>query len=205
MEWLKRAVEQIGKGGHATPAVGVHSPVLAEGHAHAHGLGLGDWYQYVHVAAEATNVVGALLLGLAVALFVLNACVLLLCTLVGLKGRLFFPLDATLHGAELSLATARIALGTLVCCALQLLIVADVLDTLGNPLDQLAFETLGKLVLVIIVREGLAFCMAAEVTHLRHELHEEHGTSSADAADTDSHDPDTTLKLKREKSKGRAH
>jgi uncharacterized membrane protein len=208
MEWVRHAVQQIAKGGTraATSGAGAHSPAAPVGHDHDLAHGHGDWYQFVHVAAEATNQVGALLLGLAVALFVLNVCLLLVCTLLGLKGCLFYPLDATLHGKGLSLTTARIALGTLVCCALQLLTVADVLDTLGHPLEHLAFEMLGKLVLVVIVREGLAYCMAAEVTHLRHELHEAHSAGhSADEGDHDSHDPDTTPKFKREKSKGRAH
>ncbi|KAG8459178.1 hypothetical protein KFE25_005689 [Diacronema lutheri] len=155
--------------------------------------GRGQWHEAIELGVFATNATGAALLIAAVALAVLNLVMLLLCTLIGVRGRLFFPLDSRLHGGELSLITVRISLGALVCCALQLLVVADILDTMGHPVERLAFETLGKLLFVVIIREGLAYVTAAELGHLRQEQ-EQRARAAADlAAGSRSDDHATTM------------
>lgn len=132
-----------------------------------------QWHQFIKLSIFATNALGAALLISAVALTAFNLCVLLLCTLVGVRGRLFCPLDGRLHGGELSLATIRIALGAIVCFALQLLVVADVLETM---LEHPSFAMLGKLLLIVVIREGLAYVMTVEIAHVAHEVaHVAHG------------------------------
>lgn len=130
-------------------------------------------HDVIELGAFATNVTGAVLLIFAVALTAFNLSLLLLCTLCGVQGRLFFPFDSRLHGCALSLTSSRVALGTLVCCALQLLVVADVVDTMKHPIEDLTFDMLGKLLLVVLIREGLAFVMAKELDHLleHHNAH----------------------------------
>jgi uncharacterized membrane protein len=166
-----------------------HAPA-AHGHdAHAHGHGHGHhdpWHELIHFGVFLTNATGAALLFAAIMLTMLNLVLLVLATITGLRGALFCPFDRKLNGGELSMATIRIQLGVLVCTSLQLLVIADVLDTMAKPLDELSFDMLGKLVLVVLVREGLAYLMDKEVQHLQHELHD-HGHDDHAVEHKDAH------------------
>jgi uncharacterized membrane protein len=159
----------------------VPAPVVAEAsHAseHLRLLERGVWHDFIEGGVFLTNLTGAILLVFAVVVAVLNLLRLGFSTVTGYAFGLIAPFDPTMHGGPLTLNIIRTRLGVVVCCALQLLVVADVLDTMGKPLEDVQFYTLGKLLLVVVMREGLAFVMAAEVGHLRHENgHCVHGPS----------------------------
>mmetsp|Transcript_15614 Transcript_15614/g.45649 ORF Transcript_15614/g.45649 Transcript_15614/m.45649 type:complete len:170 (+) Transcript_15614:143-652(+) len=144
---------------------------------HHHDHDHSGWHEFIHGGVNMTNMAGAILLLVAVILTIVNTAALLVATLTGARARLICPFDRHLDGGELNLTTVRITLGTLVSFALQLLVVADVLDTLAVPVDQLELQMLYKLGLVVVVREVLAYMTNLEVTHLQHELHDAHGHS----------------------------
>mmetsp|Transcript_15502 Transcript_15502/g.40839 ORF Transcript_15502/g.40839 Transcript_15502/m.40839 type:complete len:92 (-) Transcript_15502:67-342(-) len=68
------------------------------------------------------------------------------------------------------LTRVKLQLGYTASVALQLLVVADVLDTLLKPSHAFTIEELIKLALIAGIRAVLAYFLNLEVTEAEHEL-----------------------------------
>mmetsp|Transcript_5032 Transcript_5032/g.14582 ORF Transcript_5032/g.14582 Transcript_5032/m.14582 type:complete len:272 (-) Transcript_5032:87-902(-) len=139
-----------------------------------------SWHEIIHFGVHLTNLTGALVLITSAFLAVTNTVLLVISNMLGRKWRLLFPCDHSFLSQPLTLNAVRIAFGTTVGYALQLLVVADVLDTLLHPVEGFEMQTLFKLGLVVAVREVLAFMTNLEVKHLQHggKHHDGHGLAA---------------------------
>lgn len=97
-------------------------------------------------------------------------------------------LAVTQPRSKVSLDRIQLEFGRLVAFSLLVLVAADVIETLVHPLHDLSMETLQKMLLMGVLRTGLAYFLAKEVEHLAHHAAhddghhaDEHGAHEAEA------------------------
>lgn len=90
------------------------------------------------------------------------------------------------HRRELSLNLVRSQLAKSICLSLEILVAADVIDTLAKPVDAQTFTELGYISIIVAIRTVLSL-------HLAHELHDIEAEEAREAKD----------KLEREKQRRR--
>ena len=70
-----------------------------------------------------------------------------------------------------SLDQIKFDLGQAITFALELLVAADVIDTLTKSAHSYHIETLYKILLIVVIRTTLAFFLGKEMGELEHKLH----------------------------------
>ena len=70
-----------------------------------------------------------------------------------------------------SLDQIKFELGQAITFALELLVAADVIDTLTKSAHSYHIETLYKILLIVVIRTTLAFFLGKEMSELEHKLH----------------------------------
>jgi len=69
----------------------------------------------------------------------------------------------------------RLQLGSFCRMGLELLVVADVLETILKPLSAYTIEELAKIAIIVSVRTGLAWFLGNEVKEVEAEMETEYG------------------------------
>jgi len=69
----------------------------------------------------------------------------------------------------------RLQLGSFCRMGLELLVVADVLETILKPLSAYTIEELAKIAIIVSVRTGLAWFLGNEVKEVEEEMETEYG------------------------------
>ena len=85
------------------------------------------------------------------------------------------PFTAGGDGKPVQLARVRLQLGSIITLALSILVASDVLDTLIKPVHKYTMENLYKLLIVAVLRTGLAYFLGKEVKEVEEELEEYDG------------------------------
>jgi len=67
----------------------------------------------------------------------------------------------------------RLRLGSGITFALELLVAADVIDTLTKPAHLYQMETLQKILLVVVIRTALSYFLNKEIEELQHKVSKE--------------------------------
>jgi len=70
-----------------------------------------------------------------------------------------------------SLDQIKFDLGQTITFALELLVAADVIDTLTKSAHSYHIETLYKILLIVVIRTTLAYFLGKEMGDLEHKLH----------------------------------
>ena len=70
-----------------------------------------------------------------------------------------------------SLDQIKFDLGQAITFALELLVAADVIDTLTKSAHSYHIETLYKILMIVVIRTTLAFFLGKEMGELEHKLH----------------------------------
>ena len=107
------------------------------------------------------NTVGGLLLlaGTGVALF--ETARLFIANLSGAKYKLLVPTTGG-HRLPLTMDSIRLQIGTLISFSLQLMVSADVIDTIAQPLSQYTIEMLHKIAIAVLIRTVLDYFLGKE-------------------------------------------
>ena len=127
----------------------------------------------IHLAVEYISILGALLLILSVAVSVLNV-LLSFCnnSILKTKFRMVFAFGHE-QNKTATLARARVQLGGLAALGLEVLVIADVLETLTKPIHEFSYDVLGKIGCVAAFRTVLAYFLGKETKELSLEIEEE--------------------------------
>ena len=72
-----------------------------------------------------------------------------------------------------SLDQIKFELGQAITFALELLVAADVIDTLTKSAHSYHIETLYKILLIVVIRTTLAYFLGKEMNELEHKLHKQ--------------------------------
>ena len=103
----------------------------------------------------------------------MNFALLLASKISGGFVRVRMPVSDAQRGRQVHLAHVRRQLGATVVLALDILLAADVLDALSQPIDEVAFATLYKISIVVVARTVLAITLGAELGKLEDALAQE--------------------------------
>jgi len=118
-----------------------------------------SWTPHVfETAADVINFTGGTVLLVASALAIFNTLLHTYTKVVG-------------HGKAQSLDTIRLHLGSWVTFSLELLVAADVIDTLTKPAHMYKMESLYKIGLVVIIRTTLAYFLGKELEEIEKRVH----------------------------------
>ena len=120
-------------------------------------------------AASYINAAGGLILVFAVVAAFTNTIHLFMCQSFGK-----YDSKPLLGHGTLSLNQIRLNLGTTIIFSLELLVAADVIDTLTKPAADYNIECLYKLALVVAIRSTLAYFLGLEVDELENKLENKH-------------------------------
>lgn len=138
---------------------------------HAHSEHHQDWREFIENGVSFTNLAGATLLIGQVVISAVNTLRLISTSVFGGSATMICPINREFAGKQVTVTAIRACLGSTIAYALQLLVVADVLDTMAEPVHLIELETILKLMLICGLREALAFVMEKEVSHLMHTMH----------------------------------
>jgi uncharacterized membrane protein len=153
--------------------MGADGNAHGDAHAHAHGDPL------FSLGLDTINRAAGFIILFACGVAALNAALLALSHATGRPFRM--RLAVTQQRSHVSLDRIQLEFGRLIASSLLVLVGADVIETLVHPLHDLSMETLQKMMLMGVLRTGLAYFLAKEVEHLAHHVtHEDHGHGHAD-------------------------
>lgn len=120
-------------------------------------LDLSFSHELFEAAATAINFVGGLVLLVAAVIAIINTAHLTLLSLGDRKGKIL------IGKGEASLDSIRLSLGSMITYSLELLVAADVIDTLTKPAHEYKIESLYKIGLVVVIRTTLAYFLGKEI------------------------------------------
>mmetsp|Transcript_68808 Transcript_68808/g.128407 ORF Transcript_68808/g.128407 Transcript_68808/m.128407 type:complete len:434 (-) Transcript_68808:30-1331(-) len=136
--------------------------------------------------SAAISVLGALVLVIGCVVAFINI------TLVALKA---FPMTAPAAVAvgdpsrSVTLNLVRSQLGHIIVFTLEILVAADVIETLAVPVHVQSFATLGKIAIIVAVRTCLSFFLEKELEAVDEELKHEKVHETCNHTDTLRHNP----------------
>lgn len=136
------------RGGRTVQLVGIESSVLFE------------------TCLGYANAISGLLLLAGIVLALVNSIVHLLNQLTGTQLRM---VGAAGSEGAVKLSSIRLQLGGIIMLALELLVAADVMDTIVKPVEKI--EDLYKLALVAGIRTALSYFLAHELKEVEEEEH----------------------------------
>ena len=117
-------------------------------------------------SANIINATGGLLLVFASLIAIINTLHLTLNTALGNQS----ASKLLIGKQESSIAGIRLHLGTMIIFSLELLVAADVIDTLTKSVHEYKLETLYKIGIVVAVRTVLSYFLGKEIEELEHKL-----------------------------------
>lgn len=129
-----------------------------------------EWYHDDLIRlAEAFSFIAICLMALGAAVSELNAFWLIGVTAFGPKqgtkmkdGSIYEKRGFWLGDRPLCLALIQMKMGRAMLVALDILVAADVMETLAEPLDDISYESLGKIGIIIAIRTALAMHLSYE-------------------------------------------
>lgn len=77
-----------------------------------------------------------------------------------------------------SLDSIRLSLGSIISFALELLVAADIIDTLTKPVHEYNLITLFKVAIVVIIRTVLSYFLDHELDELEKKVHHANNNSN---------------------------
>ena len=128
---------------------------------------LGFLTEFFEQSANVINATGGLVLVFASMMAILNTLHL---TVNTARGRKSGANKLLIGSQESSIAGIRLHLGTMVIFSLELLVAADVIDTLTKSVHEYRLETLYKITIVVAVRTVLSYFLGKELEELEHKL-----------------------------------
>ena len=117
---------------------------------------------------ERVNTFGSCILLFACGVALVNTALLLLGHALDKPQKMWLAL--TQPSATVTLDRIKLELGRGIAFALEVLVAADVIETLCKPMHQLGIEEIYKMLLVGAIRTGLAFFLAKELNLVANEV-----------------------------------
>ena len=117
---------------------------------------------------ECVNAFGTCILLFTCGVALVNSALLLLSHALDKRQKMWLAL--TQPRATVTLDRIKLELGRGIAFALEMLVAADVIETLCTPVHQLGIEEIYKMLLVGAIRTGLAFFLAKELNHVAAEV-----------------------------------
>lgn len=118
-------------------------------------------------SAEFINFAGGSLLLVATTIAIIDLIMLAISSLLGTQRKCLF------RTGKNSVDSIRYSLGSMVNVGLEILVAADVIDTLTKPAHSYKLETLYKIGMVVIIRTTLAYFLNQEMENIEKKMHHE--------------------------------
>ena len=132
-----------------------------------------SFHEIFERSADVINMVGGTILLVSCFIAILNTASLMIEKLTNKKMKLLF---AGTHepSSECSVDTIRLSLGSNIIFALEILIAADVIDTLTKPVHSYTLEGLYKIAVVVLIRTTLSYFLGKELEEIENKLEKNH-------------------------------
>ena len=129
-----------------------------------------------HASTRAINFGGAMFLTAAFAIAVINSLVVVFNSLSGKEIPMLLEMsysDSNQRKKEATFGRVRKQLGELTALGLEILVVADVMESLTQTAESFSWNSLGKMAAIAVFRTGLAIALGQEVKEIEEKLEEE--------------------------------
>ena len=142
------------------------------GHHHHHSLAIREAFELVELCTLGISFLGAFFLVAGTLLAMFNLTLTVFNALFSAHFHMV-GISSSEYAHKASLYRVRLQLGGFTALGLQVLIAADILETLTRPSEEQSYETLGKICIIAAFRTALSYFLGLEMKEVHEELHHE--------------------------------